>query len=39
MCEQMRSLDWHTRGAKLIAAAPSPVLDAVLNRIDAILFA
>jgi mRNA interferase MazF len=37
MSEQLRSLDWRTRGAKLIAPAPSAVLDAVLERIGVIL--
>ncbi len=36
MCEQLRSLDW-TRGARLIAPAPSSVLDAVLERVSVIL--
>jgi len=37
MSEQLRSLDWRTRGAKLIAPAPAAVLDAVLERINVIL--
>lgn len=38
MCEQVKSLDYYSRGIKLIESAPKEVLDDVLALIDATLF-
>jgi mRNA interferase MazF len=37
LSDQIKSLDWHTRKAKLISQAPDPVVNEVLARIYAIL--
>ena len=38
MCEQLKSLDFRSRGMKLIERAPQDVLDDVLAIIDASVF-
>ena len=38
MCEQVKSLDFHSRGMKLIEQAPRDVLEDVLSIIDASVF-
>ncbi len=38
MCEQMKSLDFRSRGMKLIEQAPQDVLEDVLSIIDASIF-
>ena len=38
MCEQMKSLDFRSRGMKLIEQAPRDVLEDVLSIIDASVF-
>lgn len=38
MCEQMKSLDFRSRGMKLIERAPNDILEEVLSIIDASLF-
>ena len=38
MCEKVKSLDYYSRGIKLIESAPKEVLDDVLALIDATLF-
>lgn len=38
MCEQVKSLDYRTRGMKRIERAPQQVLDDVLALIDASIF-
>jgi mRNA-degrading endonuclease toxin of MazEF toxin-antitoxin module len=38
MCEQVKSLDFRTRGMKFIERAPQDVLDDVLALVDASIF-
>ena len=38
MCEQVKSLDFRSRGVKLIEQAPGDVLEDVLSIIDASVF-
>lgn len=38
MCEQVKSLDFHSRGMKLIERAPQDVLEDVMAIIDAAVF-
>jgi mRNA interferase MazF len=38
MVEQVKSLDFHARGVKLIAPAPGPVLEEVLSILDACVY-
>jgi mRNA interferase MazF len=38
MCEQVKSLDFRSRGMKLIERAPQDLLDDVLSIIDASFF-
>ncbi|MHB1340355.1 MAG: type II toxin-antitoxin system PemK/MazF family toxin [Coriobacteriia bacterium] len=38
MTEQMKSIDFRSRGAARIAAAPAALVDEVLSIIDAVLF-
>ena len=38
MCEQVKSLDFRSRGVKLIEQAPRDVLEDVLSIIDASIF-
>jgi len=38
MCEQMKSLDFRSRGMKLIEQSPRDVLEDVLSIIDASVF-
>jgi hypothetical protein len=38
MCEQVKSLDFRSRGMKLIEQAPRDVLEDVLSIIDASVF-
>jgi hypothetical protein len=38
MCEQVKSLDFRSRGMKLIERAPQDVLEDVLSIIDASVF-
>ena len=37
-CHQLKSLDWRARNVRLKEAAPQPVIDEVLARVEAILF-
>ncbi len=38
MCEQVKSLDFHSRGLKLIERAPQDLLEDVLAIIDASIY-
>jgi mRNA interferase MazF len=38
MCDQVKSLDFRSRGMKLIEQAPQEVLDDVLSILDAVMF-